>query len=527
MRLASFNWRYFPALLCAFMLVAVSSSLSFAKETKKPQADARVYPMRFAVVRASSPACEPVCPEWIWAEGDIRRDTAARFKKFLKSVGDRQLPVIIFSAGGDVTSAFEIGRLIRKRKLDVAVGYVTFTSCDPRLEECDSRKLKTLTGYATPSMAFCNSACPLILMSGVRRLAGDVTRVGVHQVTTTFQRQKILTRTTTRMVKGKKVVKKTVIRREKASTVVTTKMRKDLRRQFNAHLTEMGVSLDMIKLMEKTPATEIYRVPQADLITLGLVTGPQDLRVFTSPLICKQTPLPGNCREVPSEETAAQIPKSPAQKRPNVASNGPLPTVPGQMKISLVKGEGAACNPKCPRWISAEGLVAKDSVAEFRSLLAKTSDKPVAVVLNSAGGDLLAAMELGGLIRTNGLSVFIAKTDFKPCGQSVEGCRPQDGYLVGSVTDRAGRCEAVCALILSGGIGRFAGSGASVVVNELGLEAKVRAYLEEMGPGFPTLALMQSARFGRHRTLTNDEMLQSGLITGSQTAASLMPAANP
>jgi hypothetical protein len=526
MRLNHFVRRYVSALLCALMVIAVSSGVSIAKETKKPQAATRDYPMRFAIVRASSPSCEPVCPEWIWAEGDIKRDTAARFKKFLKTVGDRQLPVIIYSAGGDVASAFEMGRLIRKRKLDVAVGYTTFTSCDPRSDDCDSKKLQNLTGYATPNMAFCNSACPLVLMSGVRRLAGDFTRVGVHQVTTTMRREKILTRTTTRVVKGKKVVKKAIIKREKAPSIVTTKMNKTLRRQFNAHLNEMGVSLEMIKLMEKTPAADIYHIPQRDLLPLGLVTGPQDLRLFTSPLICKQTPLPGNCREVPSEETAAQIPKSPAQKRPSVASDGPLPVVPGQMKISFVKGEGADCNPKCPKWISAEGLVARDSVAELRSLLAKTSDKPIAVVLNSTGGDLFAAMEFGRIVRNNGLSVFVAKTEFKPCGQSVVGCRPRDGYLVGSVTDSTARCEAVCALILSGGVGRFAGSGASVVVNELGMEAKVTAYLEEMGPGYPVLALMQSARFGKHRTLTNDEMLRSGLITGSQTAASFMPAAN-
>jgi hypothetical protein len=527
MRLNHFVRRYVSALLCALLAIAISLSFSFAQETKRSQAATRDYPMRFAVVRASSPSCEPVCPEWIWAEGDIKRDTAARFKKFLKAVGDRQLPVIIYSAGGDVASAFEMGRLIRKRKLDVAVGYTTFTSCDPRSNGCDPKKLQTLTGYATPNMAFCNSACPLVLMSGVRRLAGDFTRVGVHQVTTTMRREKILTRTTTRVVKGKKVVKKKIIKREKARSIVTTKMNKTLRRQFNAHLNEMGVSLEMIKLMEKTPAAEIYQIPQRDLLPLGLVTGPEDLRLFTSPLVCKQTPLPANCREAPPEKAIAQKPKMTPQKFKPVFSNDPLPEVPGQMRLSLVKGEGASCNPKCPKWISAEGLVARDSVAALKSLLGGKFEKPAVIILNSAGGDLFAAMEFGRLVRNNGLSVFIAKTEIKPCGESVERCRPQDGYLVGSVTDSSAQCEAVCALILSGGLGRFAGSGATVVVNELGLEAKVTEYLEEMGPGFPTLALMKSARFGKHRTLTNDEMLRSGLITGSQTAASFMPATNP
>jgi hypothetical protein len=520
MRLGYTVLRYFATLICVLNLAGGNPGLAAAKEIKKTPAVTRDYPMRFAVVRGGSPTCEPVCPEWIWAEGDIKRDTAARFKKFLKTVGDRKLPVIIHSAGGDVASAFEMGRLVRKRKLDVAIGYTFFTSCDPRMEECDSKKMQALTGYATPGMAFCNSACPLVLMSGVRRLAGDFTRLGVHQVTTTMQRQKILTRTTTRVVKGKKVVKKKIIRREKATSVVTTKMNKALRRQFTAHLTEMGVSLEMLKLMERTPAAEIYYIPQTDLVSLGLVTGPQDLRLFTSPLICKQTPMPGNCESAPQDEQTKPKPAS-------VVSSAALPAVPGQMKLSLVRGEGVVCKPTCPEWISAEGLVAKDSVIALRTLLDRTGGKPIPIVLNSAGGDVFAAMAFGRLIREKNLSVLVAKTEFKPCGTDNGSCRSHDDYMTGSLLENAGQCEAVCALILSGGSRRFAVNGASVIVNELGMETRVFEYLQEMGPGFALLELMRSARFGKHRRLTEEEMLRAGLITGPAILDNLMSAANP
>src|SRR5262245_43762473 len=72
------------------LCLLVTSLFSFS-----PQAPAAKRPaepdnsMQFAVVRGSSASCEPVCPEWIWAEGDITANTPARLKKFLKSLGGR------------------------------------------------------------------------------------------------------------------------------------------------------------------------------------------------------------------------------------------------------------------------------------------------------------------------------------------------------------------------------------------------------------------------------------------------------
>jgi hypothetical protein len=152
-------------LLLGLCLVPIAAEAK-PKVKKEPKPD---FSMQFAIVRGSSLLCEPNCPEWIWAEGEIRSDTAKRFKKFLKTVGDRKLPVIIQSPGGDVDAALAMGRMIRAKKLDVAVGYTTFSSCVPRQKGCDAAKIGGYRGIAAVGFAYCNSACPLVLAGGTRR----------------------------------------------------------------------------------------------------------------------------------------------------------------------------------------------------------------------------------------------------------------------------------------------------------------------------------------------------------------------
>ncbi|MFN7127326.1 MAG: hypothetical protein ACK4M8_15650, partial [Allorhizobium sp.] len=66
--------------------------------------------MQFFVVRSNQPGCEPTCPEWISAEGAIVGGTPARLKKLLKSIGDRRLPIVVTSPGGNVDAAMVLGR---------------------------------------------------------------------------------------------------------------------------------------------------------------------------------------------------------------------------------------------------------------------------------------------------------------------------------------------------------------------------------------------------------------------------------
>src|SRR6185295_7098254 len=91
---------------CAWLLVflfvhALAANASTVK--KKPEFQVPPSPpMVFAVVRSGIVGCEPNCPQWISAEGQIMPGSAGQFRKILKQTGKMRLPVVITSQGGDV-----------------------------------------------------------------------------------------------------------------------------------------------------------------------------------------------------------------------------------------------------------------------------------------------------------------------------------------------------------------------------------------------------------------------------------------
>ena len=92
-----------------------------------------------------------------------------------QELGGRKLPVIVDSPGGNVDAALALGRLIRKNKLDIAVGKTRFEGCLPDEKDCTDNDGKGAryfgTAYADGSI--CNSACPLMFSGGVRRVVGN------------------------------------------------------------------------------------------------------------------------------------------------------------------------------------------------------------------------------------------------------------------------------------------------------------------------------------------------------------------
>jgi hypothetical protein len=57
----------------------------------------------------------------------------------------------------------------------------------------------------------------------------------------------------------------------------------------------MGVSEALLTLMQKTPATDIYRLSPEELTSLGLVTGSVSAETLIDPKLCVGSPPPGNC----------------------------------------------------------------------------------------------------------------------------------------------------------------------------------------------------------------------------------------
>lgn len=528
-------------LLLGLCLVPLAAEAK-PKVKKEPKPD---LSMQFAIVRGSSPLCEPNCPEWIWAEGEIRPDTAKRFQKFLKTVGKRKLPVIIQSPGGDVDAALAMGRMIRAKKLDVAVGYTTFSSCVPRQKGCDAAKAGGYTGIAAVGFAYCNSACPLVLAGGARRLVGAWAHLAVHQITTTMFKEKILYKTTTRIVNGKKVVKKKVVSRKRAGSYETTKMSKALRRKMEAYLTEMGVSTDLLEPINKTPAADLLRLNQSEMLAWKLITSMDQVEALTGLTICKAEPAPPNCRLVDmpvakatgEEKVGAKAEKATPKAAAVAAAKAPAPAVTkapvpavyvsipekvqptntSAMRFVVVRGSSPLCDPNCPEWISAEGVITSMTPKNLGDFLKAIGDRRLPVIISSSGGDIYGALAAGRLIRKHKLDTAIGKTHFIRCAPEDRGCSPEGGIYVGAAIAFWGECGETCALLLAGGVRRFVGSGIKVSVRAPVVEQSVGRYLDEMAISPDLLSVMKSARW-QPVELEPQTMLGTRLITGHEEA---------
>lgn len=285
------------AVFCALLaFVGIPGVQAYAQQNLQGE---DLPPMRFAVVRSSEEGCEPVCTEWISAEGAITSDTPAKLQSILKRLNGRRLPVIVHSPGGDVNAALKLGRLIRKAKLNVAVGQTFFFGCKPEIADCTENSGKAARFIGKPYFfsAFCNSACPLVLAGGVKRMVGYEAFLGVHQVTTTWTQQKIMYRTTYRLVNGrKKILSKKVVSRKNAGSYKTYEMSKALEKQLAAYLNEMGVDRRVLDLAIRTPASTIQNMSLVEMFEAKLVTSYGNATAVTAKSNCTYVPAAENCR---------------------------------------------------------------------------------------------------------------------------------------------------------------------------------------------------------------------------------------
>ena len=229
------------------LLLVQAVTVETATTKKKPVEKATVSPpMVFAIVRSGTVGCEPNCPQWISAEGQIMPGTANQFRKILKQAGKLRLPVVITSPGGDVEAALAMGQMIRERKLDVLVGWTLFTGCNPTAKTCKLPKAQkgVYAGLAMTSRGYCLSACPFLFAAGQKRILGAGAFLGVHEITTQPITQRIRYNETYRMVNGKKkVLSRKVVSRKNIIGKPTTKLSKSFDKKLKAYLNTMGVSV--------------------------------------------------------------------------------------------------------------------------------------------------------------------------------------------------------------------------------------------------------------------------------------------
>jgi hypothetical protein len=263
-------------------LVAVASVLTLAATAVAAPVDGRRVeppkptnrPMRVVIITDSRAGCEPSCPEWISAQGEITMDTPAQFQRVFKALGQKKLPIFISSPGGAVVAALTIGREIRKRGLDVAVERTVFQKCEQSAAACDLRALKDGDkGRPEPIGAQCASSCVFILAAGTERVVPVYGFVGVHEHFA-FQtiRRVLRTYQVQRRFENGRIVEQRKLVAEKLLS--STTIEKDPNyAPVRTYFTEMGINTAVIMpLLLGTPRKDIHRMTPNERGTTRLVT---------------------------------------------------------------------------------------------------------------------------------------------------------------------------------------------------------------------------------------------------------------
>ncbi|HEX4554662.1 MAG TPA: hypothetical protein VH249_11790 [Xanthobacteraceae bacterium] len=123
------------------------------------------------------------------------------------------------------------------------------------------------------------------------------------------------------------------------------------------------------------------------------------------------------------------------------------------------EGPAERCGTACRAWISAVGYITEDTARDFDVFAKDNNVRGAALVLDSPGGVVLAALELGRAIRRFDMTTTVGKTIVLPSNDDVARAR-----ISADAT-----CESMCAFVLLGGTRRYVPPEAHVLVHMIWL----------------------------------------------------------
>ncbi len=233
--------------------------------------------MKVVLVTSSAEGCRPTCSEWIAAQGMIDSDTLPQFKKVLRALGSKKVPILIDSGGGVVDESLAIGRLIRAKELDVVVSKTTVLKCEDGAPGCKGGKSQgPVIGMPVARLSKCASSCAFILAAGKRRIVGPMAFVGVHQVKTL--------RTTAQIQQKFRIEKQTVwgIPTETRRTLISEKLVNQRTTEAKTpdsayakiakYFEEMGVHEPIMPILKSTPNSSIHWLTRSELKATAMAT---------------------------------------------------------------------------------------------------------------------------------------------------------------------------------------------------------------------------------------------------------------
>jgi hypothetical protein len=153
----------------------------------------------------------------------------------------------------------------------------------------------------------------------------------------------------------------------------------------------------------------------------------------------------------------------------NAASAANGQTKPATMQFEWNSDKASCGAPPARAWISAVGPVTDATAADFEAFAGSSDLRGAVIVLDSEGGSVLSALELGRSIRRRGMTTTIGKTTRVLC---------PDGAVSHSILSPKADCESMCAFVLLGGVHRYVPAEARVLVHQIWLGSKRKRSLE-------------------------------------------------
>ena len=125
----------------------------------------RKLPMKFSWI-----SCQPNCGGWVSAVGVVTANTPGDFDEFARGRQLRGTTIVLDSSGGSVNDSIALGRRWRNLGVLTTVGV--------------SAQTNTAHGDLTnmPPVAYCESMCVFLLLSGKTRYVPETAHVRVHQI---------------------------------------------------------------------------------------------------------------------------------------------------------------------------------------------------------------------------------------------------------------------------------------------------------------------------------------------------------
>lgn len=125
---------------------------------------------------------------------------------------------------------------------------------------------------------------------------------------------------------------------------------------------------------------------------------------------------------------------------------------PGSMTFQVAPLEMEQCDARCPDVIIADGIIERDTPLAFVDFLrAEGSDANLRhiVYLNSRGGDVVASMDFGRILRELRMAAVVGRFEGDGAGQHV------------------GKCVSACVYAMMGAVKRVAPPGSEVALHRM------------------------------------------------------------